>query len=74
MVKILKRILKKNQQYINHVQVFLSLEKSYLSYMVSNGDTLYMEVVALAIGQIVVNCYALGTMGQYFISLRSLSY
>ena len=33
-----------------------------------------MEVVALAIGQIVVNCYALGTMGQYFISLRSLSY
>jgi hypothetical protein len=38
------------QQYINRVQALAGLEKSYLSYMVSNGDT-FMKVAGL------VNCY-----------------
>jgi hypothetical protein len=35
------------QQYIKRVQVLVTLEKSYLSYMMSNGDIFYMEVIAL---------------------------
>jgi len=33
--------------YINHERVLDALEKSYLSYMVSNEDAFYMKVVAL---------------------------
>ena len=55
-------------QYINCVQTIVALEKSYVSYMVSNGDTFYMKVVAhvncYAFGHALVNCYALGPMGR----------
>ena len=37
----------KFQHRINRVQALVVLEKSYLSYMVSNGDTFYIKVVAL---------------------------
>jgi hypothetical protein len=35
------------QQYINRVQMLVALEKSYLSYIVSNKDNFYIKVVAL---------------------------
>jgi hypothetical protein len=34
------------QLYINRVQVLVTLEKIYLSYIVSNGDTFYIKVIA----------------------------
>jgi multisubunit Na+/H+ antiporter MnhF subunit len=37
----------KFQHRINRVQAFVALKKSYCSYMVPNGDTFYMKVVAL---------------------------
>jgi hypothetical protein len=44
-------MLKKNnikfQHHINHVYALIVLKKSYLSYMVLNGDTFYMKVIAL---------------------------
>jgi hypothetical protein len=44
-------MLKKNnikfEHCIDHVQAFVVLEKSYLSYMVLNGDTFYMKVIVL---------------------------
>jgi hypothetical protein len=44
-------MLKKNnikfQHRINRVQAHVVLEKSYLSYMISNGDNFYMKVIAL---------------------------
>jgi hypothetical protein len=44
---MLKKIKKKFQQYINRVQALVALEKSYLFYMLSNGDDFYMKVIAL---------------------------
>jgi hypothetical protein len=44
------RCLKNNikfQHRINRVQAFVVLEKSYLFYTVSNGDTFYIKVVVL---------------------------
>jgi hypothetical protein len=43
---MLKKI-KKIQQYIKRVQVLVNLEKSYLSYIVSNEDAFYMKIAAL---------------------------
>jgi hypothetical protein len=44
-------MLKKNnikfQHHINHVHALIVLDKSYLSYMVSNGDIFYMKIIAL---------------------------
>ena len=59
------------QQYINHIQAVIALEQSYLSYMVSNGDTFYVKVVGLVncygLGHALVNCYAFGPTSQYSI-------
>jgi hypothetical protein len=44
-------MLKKNnikfQHCINRVQALVVLDKSYLSYIVLNGDTFYTKVIAL---------------------------
>jgi phage/plasmid primase-like uncharacterized protein len=44
-------MLKKNnikfQHHINRVQALVILEKSYVSCIVSNGDTFYMKVIDL---------------------------
>ena len=44
---MLKKINIKFQHHIKHVYALVVLEKSYFSYMVSNGDIFYMKVIAL---------------------------
>ena len=44
---MLKKIKQKFQQYINRLPALVALEKSYLCYMESNGDTFFMKFVAL---------------------------
>ena len=46
--------------------MIVALEKSYLSYMVSNGDT-FKKVVGLINYYSLVNCYALSPTGQYSV-------
>jgi hypothetical protein len=49
------------------VQALIALEKSSLSYTMSNGDTFYIKFIVLincyAHGHALVNCYALGLTG-----------
>ena len=46
-IKMLKKNNIKFHHRINRVQALIVLKKSYLSYMVSNGDIFYMKVIAL---------------------------
>jgi hypothetical protein len=46
-IKMVKKDNTRFWQHINRVQVIVALEKSYLSCMVSNGDTFCTKVAAL---------------------------
>jgi hypothetical protein len=44
---MLKKIKQFFLQYINRVQALIALEKSYISYILTNRDIFYIKVIAL---------------------------
>ena len=63
--------LNKVSKYINCVHTVATLEKLYLSYMMSNGNTFCMKILAsvnyYALGHAFVNCYAFGSISWYSV-------
>ena len=58
--------IKQSQRCINRVQALVALKKLYLPYVMSNGD-IFKKVVGVVNYYVLVNCYAFGPTGQYFV-------
>ena len=58
--------IKQSQRYINRVQALVAL-KNHIFLTSCRMEILFKKVVGLVNYYVLVNCYALGSMGQYSV-------